>query len=424
MVGYPNQGRLIYGVVCQGGYGDTENFDPELSGGVKVIFPELEGPGVDVRHKAWSRNASQGTQHGAINNNPPPENGTAVLCYKFEGQGGTNHLQIMSALPDIAEENGIPGNMMGGWENPALKLARNFVTSVQKPPKAGSGEADSRPPQNQGPYNTNMVKGIISTASLSPLVGLVIPQVTNVSTSIQAFAEILTPALLGQLPGMNMSISSLMSNMPAELKDQLYKNIPPEVGNALTAISGLIQTIEIKESGSFNTATKINPATFFNTAVDILSNARDTAGLVNGFQQLQSNPALAGLDSLPPVSFTMSGGPFGDIPMQISATGVITSLVPEPAQKLIEAFSSLMSNGTQFPGVFPGANMFGGSSKVLNDMFNRLPTEELNKAVQQMQKNVAPGIPSRDKVNKMAGFAMGVQGVVKLGRDALKQVKG
>jgi len=143
--------------------------------------------------------------------------------------------------------------------------------------------------------------------------------------------------------------------------------------------------------------------------------------MVGAFQQLQSDTSFYGLDSLPPINITMSGGPFGDIPMQVDALGNITSLVPEPVQKLAEAFSSLMSNGAQFPGVFPGANMFGGSSGALNEMFNRLPTGELTKAVTQMQKNVAPGLPSRDKVNKMAGFAMTG---VKLGLSALKKVKG
>ena len=63
--------------------------------------------------------------------------------------------------------------------------------------------------------------------------------------------------------------------------------------------------------------------------------------------------------------------------------------------------------------------MFGGSSGVMNDMFNRLPNSELNKAVTQMQNNVAPGATSRDKVNKMAGFAM--KGT-KLGLGALKNL--
>lgn len=421
MVGYPNQGKLLYGIVCQGGYGDTENFDPELSGGVKVIFPELEGPGVDIRHKAWVRNAAAGTQHGATNNNPPPENGSAVLCYKFEGQGGTNHLQVMGTLPDIAEENGIPGNTMGGWENPALKQARNFETSIQKPPNAGKGEADTRPPQNQGKYNTNMVKGIISTASLPPLIGMVIPQMTNVSTAVQAFSQVLTGDMLSQLPGMNMSIGSLLSAMPAQLKDELFKNVPPEIANAINAVSGLMQTIEISETGAFNTATKINPDVYFSNAANLLSNARDIAGIVGAFQTMQTDTSLFGLDKLAPVNLMMTGGPFGDIPMQIDALGNISSLVPDAAQQLIDAFSSLMSNGAQFPGVFPGANMFGGSSQVLNDMFNRLPPEEMTKAVTQMQKNVASGAKPREKVNKMGEFAMTS---ARLGLSALKAVRG
>ena len=417
---YPNQGRLIYGIVCQGGFGDTQNFDPELSGGVKVIFPELEGPGVDVKHKAWSRNASQGTQHGAINNNPPPENGTAVLCYKFEGQGGSNHMQIMSALPDIPEENGIPGNTMGGWENPALKLARNFETSVNKPPDAGSGPSGKKPPKEKGAYNTNMVKGIISTAALPMLTGMVIPQVKNVATATQAFSQILTGDLLSKLPGMNMSIGSLFTNMPAALKDELFKNVPPEVANALGSVSTLMQTMEIVEGGAFNTATKINPDVFFSNAANLLSNARDIAGIVSTFNKLQTDTSLYGLDKLPPVDFTMAGGPFGDIPMQIDALGNISSLVPEPVQKLADTFSSLMSDGAGFPGVFPGANMFGGSAGVMNEMFNRLPTGELTKAVQQMQKNVAAGTKGRDNLNKMLGF--GMQGA-KLGLGVLKQLK-
>jgi hypothetical protein len=102
----------------------------------------------------------------------------------------------------------------------------------------------------------------------------------------------------------------------------------------------------------------------------------------------------------------MTGGPFGDVPIQIDAMGTITSLVPEPVKKLADAFGSLMSDGAGFPGVFPGANMFGGSSGVMNEMFSRLPNAELNKAVTQMQKNVAPGTTAREQVNKIAGLGM------------------
>lgn len=424
MAGYgdPNTKELLYGIVVHGGYGDTEYCDPEQSGGVKVILPHLEGPQVNSKHKAWSRNSSSGTHHGATNNNPPPENGTAVLCYKQQGWGGTNHLTISHTIPDIAEDSNIPGNAAGGsWANPALEKARNFIMPMlNMPPKAGSGEADSRPPVEKGSYNTNMTKGIISTAALAPLMGMVIPQVKNVSTATQAFSQILTSGMLGSMPGMNMSIGSLFDNMPSELKSAIMSSIPQNVGNALNSISNLMQTIEIVESGSFNTATKVNPDVFFKNAADLLSKARDTAGIVSAFSELQTNTSLAGLDSLPSISVNIEGGPFGTIPLSIDPLGNITSNIPEGIQKLIDLFSSLMSDGAGFPGVFPGQNMFGESSQVLNNMFNRLKPEEMTKAVTQMQKNVAPGGDPRKAVNEIHKFAasaetLGLAALNKLG---------
>lgn len=422
MFNLPNKGRILYGIVALGGYGDTKNADPQQSGGVKIVCPEIHGKGVDINHIGYSRNSSQGNQHGMTNNNAPPENGSAVLCYQYEGQGGQNLIQLISAIPgDIAEDFGIPGDSMGaGWANPALELARNFVMpNLNMPPKAGSGEAETRPPVEKGAYNTNMTKGIPSTAALWPLIGMVIPQVTNVSTAIQAFSQVLTSDMLNGLPGMNMSIGSLLDNMPSELKNELFKNLPPEVANALNAVSNLIQTIEIVQSGSFNTATKVNPDVFFQNAANLLSQARDITGIVSAFQQLQSNPSLAGLESLASITLDFLGGPFGTIPLEIDPLGNVTENLPEPVQKLIEAFTSLMSNGVQFPGVFPGVNMFGQSSQVMSDMFKRLPPEEMTKAVQQMQKNVAPGGDPRKAVNSLVEFSMtGKQ----LGLDFLKQL--
>jgi hypothetical protein len=203
-----------------------------------------------------------------------------------------------------------------------------------------------------------------------------------------------------------MTLGSLLNNMPAALKDELFKNIPPEIGGAINSMSNLMQSMEINEGGGFNTATKINPDVFFQNAANVLADARTIYDMVGSFQRLQYDTSLFGLESLPPVSFTMTGGPFGDIPMQVDALGNITSLVPESVKKLADTFSSLMSNGAQFPGVFPGANMFGGSAGVMNEMFNRLPTGELTKAVTQMQKNVAPGTKQRGNLTKVLETGM------------------
>ncbi len=417
MVSYPNENKIVYGIVVGGNDKDP---DPTQSGGVRVYIPGEYGKDVNVQHLPFSRTLAQGNQHGVTTFNPPPEHGAAVMAMKMGGHSGSGHLTILGTVPnDINKDGTTPGNS-NPW--PAVLQAIKDITSIRIPPNVGSGAAGSKPPQEKGKYHSNeLVKYLPSTATLWPMIGIQIPQVQNIATATQAFSNILTGDMLSMLPGMNMTLCSLMSSMQDALKDELFKNIPPEIGGAIDSMSNLMQSMEIVESGGFNTATKINPEVYFSNAANLLSDVRTIYDMVGAFQRLQFDTSLFGLDSLPPTSFTSTGGPFGNIPMSIDALGNITSLVPEPVQKLADAFSSLMSNGAQFPGVFPGANMFGGSSGVLNEMFNRLPSSELTTAVTQMQKNVAAGLPSRDKVNKMAGFAMTA---VPLGLAALKKVKG
>lgn len=396
MVTYPNQNKTLYGIVVAGGYGDNKTKDPTGSGGCKVICPEIHGPGVRVEHLAFSRVLAQGTQFGGTASNFAPENGSAVICEKVEGHGGTNHLLVKECVSnDINRDSTTPGNSVAIW--PLVAAAIAFKTEIRIPPNVGSGPAGSRPPKEKGDTHSHeLLKFLPSTGTMWPINGLKLPQNTNIATAVQAFGNVLTADLLGKLPGLNMSLGALFDFMPSQLKDELFKNVPPEIAGAINSMSKLLRSIEIVESGGFSTAAKVNPDVFFANAVNLLSDVRDLSSLTEIMQRLQYDKSLYGLDKLPPVDFVMSGGPFGNIPMQIDAFGNITSLLPEPAKKLIEAFLSLMNNKSGgFPGVFPNENMFGNSAAVLNEMFNRLPTEELKKAVEQMQKNVAPGTKQR-----------------------------
>jgi hypothetical protein len=404
MVAYPNEGKIVYGIVVGGNESDP---DPTQSGGARIYLPTEYGKDVDFKHLPFARNLSQGTQTGITSFNPPPEHGAAVMCMKMPGHAGSGHLTVLGAVPnDINKDSTIPGNSSEPFSG-ILRKVFETKTKIRVPPNIGSGAAGSKPPKEKGDYHSHdLVKFLPSTGTLWPMNGLKIPQVTNISTATQAFSSILTGDLLSKLPGMNMTLGSLLNNMPAALKDELFKNIPPEIGGAINSMSNLMQSMEINEGGGFNTATKINPDVFFQNAANVLADARTIYDMVGSFQRLQYDTSLFGLESLPPVSFTMTGGPFGDIPMQVDALGNITSLVPESVKKLADTFSSLMSNGAQFPGVFPGANMFGGSAGVMNEMFNRLPTGELTKAVTQMQKNVAPGTKQRGNLTKVLETGM------------------
>jgi len=402
---YPYQGEICYGIVCGGNLNDP---DPTMSGGVRVILPHLHNPkNVKIKDLPFARTMAQGTQKGMTNMNMPAEHGAGVLCLKMSGQAGTGHLSVLATVSgDIAEDEGTPGN-----NNPFSDFLRKVMqdsAGISIPPSVGSGPGGSKPPVEKGEeWRHELAKYLPSHLALAPLIGIKIPQLKNVSTAIQSFSSILTGDMLSKLPGVNMTLGSLLTNMPSNLLNDLAKNMSPDMYRALNSMNKLMQTMEIVEAGGFNTAAKINPDVFFNNAVNLLADTRTIYDLVGSYQKLQYDTSLFGLESLPPVDLIMSGGPFGDIPMQLDAFGNLTSNAPEGVQKLIEAFSSLMKDTSGgFPGVFPDKNMFGGSSGVLNEMFNRLPTEELNKAVQQMQKNVAPGTNPRDNVNKLVSTTM------------------
>ena len=402
---YPYQGEICYGIVCGGNLNDP---DPTMSGGVRVILPHLHNPkNVKIKDLPFARTMSQGTQKGMTNMNMPAEHGAGVLCLKMPGQAGTGHLSVLATVSgDITEDEGTPGN-----NNPFSDFLRKVLqdsAGISIPPSVGSGPGGSKPPVEKGEeWRHELAKYLPSHLALAPLIGIKIPQLKNVSTAVQSFSSILTGDMLSKLPGVNMTLGSLLTNMPSNLLNDLAKNMSPDMYRALNSMNKLMQTMEIVEAGGFNTASKINPDVFFSNAVNLLADTRTIYDLVGSYQKLQYDTSLFGLESLPPVDLIMSGGPFGDIPMQLDALGNLTSIVPEGVQKLADAFSTLMGDSSGgFPGVFPDKNMFGGSSGILNEMFNRLPTEELNKAVQQMQKNVAPGTNPRDNVNKLVSTTM------------------
>ena len=62
-----------------------------------------------------------------------------------------------------------------------------------------------------------------------------------------------------------------------------------------------------------------------------------------------------------------------------------------------------MSSGAGFPGASLG-NMFGNSSKVMSDMFNRLPPGSQTIAKGMMEKVIAPGTKGQTLLNKANEF--------------------
>ena len=187
-----------------------------------------------------------------------------------------------------------------------------------------------------------------------------------------------------------------------DLQDQLFSKLSPQMKQSFTSMSLLSQSIETGTGGGFTSGSKVDPVTMLTNAVDLFSQCGNLSDMVHCMQQLQYDTALQGADKLPKVSFLVST-PFGiPMPMELDASGAISSLVPAPLQALIDVASKAMSSASAFPGINPGENLFGGSAQTMFDMFGRLSGPNQKYALDMAKKLNQSGIAQNfDKALKI-----------------------
>lgn len=382
------------------------------------IYSARHGKGVKVEHLGYSPGtmnpSSQDETHHGL------DHGT--LCMITTGgkdNYGTPSVTLLGVVPNTHKDEALVGNEFLNRVLPAIKKAYEDERGILPPPKTKETTKDGvkiRQVQERGKkHSIKLLNGIPSHGALFPMVGMVLPQVQNISTAVQSFNQILTPDIMSKLPGMNMSLGGMFDMMQGKLMNQVMDALPRDLQVGFTNMQGLIQSVEVSEGGGFSTGGKVDPTTFLNNAVSVLSQCRGLGDLVSALQRLQNDTSLFGLDALGTITQEIDT-PFGKIQQTIDAAGNITSLLPDEVQKATQAFSSLMGSASGFPSIDPAKNMFGKSSAVMSEMFNRLPSSMQSAATKQMQQAVAPGSDPRKAVNLIenaAGSAKDIIGQIK-----------
>jgi hypothetical protein len=125
------------------------------------------------------------------------------------------------------------------------------------------------------------------------------------------------------------------------------------------------------DGGSYSTEGRVHPETYIANAIDLLSQVTNPADLEGVLHRLSYDTDLHGLDQLAEVEIDVEGA-FGTFKQKIDHAGNITSEIPEPVQKLIEAFSSMLGSPSSAPGAGKGENMFGEAASTMTDMLGRV----------------------------------------------------
>ena len=386
--------------------------DKTQSGMVRCFIPGWHSNEFKEEDLTLCTLASSGDQEGQTRFSGGPEPGSLVHIDMDLGFNQTLGNGVITAcIKDVKNQN---QTLSGNFDIRSFELvAQAFAMKlpINSKAKASSGEYNTKPTQEAGgEYYRDLTKALPASSTLWQIAGMKIPQSKAVPTAKQEFNNILSAAALGGLPGMALSLGSLFGSMPSEMLSKIFESLPPELGETMAAVVNLMP----EDSASGLSGMRVDPATFFINAVELLSQCRTTADIIAAIQELLSNTDLHGTDNLGTVAIT-ANTPFGNVTMSYDASGNPSSSAGDDIMKAAQTFASLLTNtGGGFPSVFPDKNMWGASSQIMGEMMKRLKPEENMKAVQQAQKSIAPGSQPRELINKTAAMVM-------KGTDFIKQ---
>ena len=354
-------------------------------------------------------------QGGATEFNGVPDPGQAVLCLK-SGPPGDTSLIVLGTLPTNRQPGGAKGNLN---LNTALrKMVEAFATTINVniPPNVKETKKDGarvRVVQEKGQkHKHDLLVGTQSHGSAYPMAGIVQKQLSNISTATQAFSSILTGSMMSALPGVSFSVGNILNSLTSSAFDELMSSLSPDLAQGVQNMFTLMQSMEVSESGGFNTMGKVDPTTYLANAVNLLKGNQSLGEVISNLQRLQSDTSLFGADKLGGALFDVPTA-FGVMKMSLLPNGEISTLMPDEMQTAMKAFSSLMTSGIDFPGASL-QNMFGDSAGVMSSLFDRLPPDKQTNAKSMMEGVIASGTGARTNLNNLASLVQNGQNIMSL----------
>ena len=337
----------------------------------------------------------------------------------------------ITAIPDETyQDTAVPTN------NNMLAFA-GFLTSINmlnpfvwQPPNAmktvDKGAVVYRPIE-KSPFSHNMLKGLPSSGTTFPLIGMRLPPELNIPTALQPFANLLGGGLLGQLPGIAMNLGLMLlslKNDPVKYK-LATQDMPRETLSAFESLTNLSQSAIIDTANNGNsvislTGFRVDPNTFVDNVATVYAQCKSLNDLIECTHELVSNTEYHGMSNFENVRVVYET-PYGNTTIYITPDGEIATDENDPetantanaADQFIvnaEAYNlppstggsenllgqlgfalSLLSSVTGIPPIY------GQALRIIMLLAQRSPTSQLAGVIQLI--TVANSLISRKTVN-------------------------
>jgi hypothetical protein len=316
----------------------------------KVRIPRKHGKNVLDEHLTWIPAEVSGTLFGSSSSGGALDKGQSVIVRQSVGEGGTSrHTVVGSNQNKEHGKTGIGGSqpLPGATDNVEKAKKEKRLKPIKQPPdlkEVMENGVKVIKAVEKGDWTFSKLDGLMNSMTVKPVFGLKVPQLTNVSTALDAFESKMTPDIMSQLPGLNISMSNILNIMPAALKDELFKSLPAGLGEQFESVMGMARSYEtVAAAGGMSAQKRVNPATFFTTAVNLLKGSQTIEEMIGKIYDLETDDTLSGLAELGSTVLKVPTA-FGEITQTFDALGNLTTLKPDVMVKAEQAFAGIMGD--------------------------------------------------------------------------------
>ena len=316
----------------------------------KVRIPRKHGKNVLDEHLTWIPAEASGSLFGSSSSGGALDKGQSVIVKQSVGEGGTSRHTVVSSNQNKEHiKTGIGGSqpLPGATDNVEKAKKEKRLKPIKQPPdlkEAIENGVKVIKAVEKGDWTFSKLDGLMNSMTVKPVFGLKVPQLTNVSTALDMFESKMTPDIMSNLPGLNISISSLLTIMPAALKDELFKSLPKGLGEQFEAVMSMARSYEtVAAAGGMSAQKRVNPATFFTTAVNLLKGSQTIEEMIGKMYDLDTDDALSGLAELGSTVLKVPTA-FGEITQTFDALGNLTIEKPDVMVKAEQAFAGIMGD--------------------------------------------------------------------------------
>lgn len=311
----------------------------------KVRIPALHYKGVKDEHLPFVPAEYPAGLLGAVTSFGALDKGQLVRIRKDSGQGGTGFGTIRSVYqPVIRTQTGLPGNKdLSAELGAAYKQLERAIRSTNLQKVLNGNGVEVVKLIEKELFKFADTAGIVSNAAMAQLNGVIIPQLTQMSTALDASTAKITSDMMSKLPGTSFSMANLLNLMPDVLQKELFKVLPGNIADALKTTTNLMTNFDVGAFGGAISGMRVNLDVFMPNAVALLKDVKSVEEMFGALNKLMTDPSLSGLDALGD-TFEDIVGAFGSMQMKLGADGKITFTPSEEMTKALDAFSSALSN--------------------------------------------------------------------------------